>query len=64
MTISLNSSSDKLILSFIKIFFLSFFLFGTYFSVSSFFLTLCVGFYIVDETTTSPSLEGMALCRK
>lgn len=32
--------------------------------VSSFCLTLRVGFYTVGETTTSPSLEGVASCRR
>ena len=32
--------------------------------VSSFCLILCFNFYTVDETTTSPSLEGVASCRR
>ena len=32
--------------------------------VSSFCSTLRVGFYTVDETTTSPSPEGVASCRR
>ena len=32
--------------------------------MSSFHLTLCVGFYTVEETATSPSLEGVASCRR
>ena len=34
------------------------------YSVSSFCLTLCVGFYVVDETVPSRSFEGVALCRR
>lgn len=33
--------------------------FGTHSSVSSFFLTLCPGFYAADEAATPPSLEGV-----
>lgn len=36
-------------------FFLSF---GTYFSLSSFCLTLCVGLYVLDKMCTSSGLEG------
>ena len=42
-------------------------LFGTYFSSSLSFLILCVCLYVLDETsetTTSPSLKGVGLCRK
>ena len=50
-------------LHFIKIFFpLRFYLVLSF--VSSFCLTLHAGFYTVDETTTSPSLEGVAPCRR
>ena len=38
-------------------------LLGTYSSVSSLYLTFCVAFYALEETATSPSLEGVASCR-
>ena len=38
--------------------------FGTYFSVASFSVTLCVGFCVLDRTVTSPTLEGVILFRK
>ena len=37
---------------------------GTYSSLSSFCFTLCVSFYTVNKITTSPSLEGVASCRR
>ena len=43
-------------------FFLRFYLvllFEVYSSVSSFCLILCVGFYALDATVTTPSLEGV-----
>lgn len=62
MTITLKSLSGKLLISpSLKIFPLWFYLvlsFGTC-SLSSFCLTLGVGFYTADETTTSPGLEGV-----
>lgn len=54
------------VLWFLFPFFLSFVLFfdlEAYSSVSSFCLILCVYFYGLKETTTSPSLEGEDLCR-
>lgn len=42
---------------------LSFLLFGTYFSVSSFCLTVCVCFCVLGEIFISLSLDGVALCR-
>ena len=38
-------------------------LFETYSLVSSFSLTLCVGFCALDKTATSPSLDRGVLCR-
>lgn len=35
-----------------------------YSSVSSFCLTLCVYFFVFSSSATSPSLEGMFLCRR
>lgn len=37
---------------------------GTYPSDSPFCLTLCVSFYVLHRSATSPSLEGLAFCRK
>ena len=58
------SLSGKLLISIsLRFFFLRFlilfFLFGTYSFVSSFPLTLCFGFYALDKTAASLSLEGM-----
>lgn len=65
-TIILNSLSSKVLVSFFINFFpdiLSFSSFGTYFCVSSFCLTLCIGFNELVETTTSFSLDRLGLCR-
>lgn len=52
--------SSKLVISIFMFFFLRLLLsFGICFSVSSLCLTLCVCFYVLGKTTTSPSLEGM-----
>ena len=56
---------DSWYLQFIKIFFWGFCLilsFGTYSSVSSFCLTLCVCFHALGKTATPPRLEGVTLC--
>ena len=66
MTIILNSSSSRLFISTLLKPFLRFgliFLFGTYFSVSSFCLALCICFHILGKTAASLSLEGVVLCR-
>ena len=64
MTIMLTSLSGKLLISIHKVLlrFLSVLSFGTHSSVSSFCSTLC--FYVLDEAATSPSFEGVALCRR
>ena len=59
MVISLNCSSKLLV--FHK-FFPMFLLFRTYSFMSSFFLSLCVGFYVLDEAVLSPSPEGVVKC--
>ena len=49
-------------LSFVRFFFpwgLSCSFFGTYSSVSLFYLTVCVGFYALDETATSLNFKGL-----
>ena len=63
MTITLNSLSGKLLISISLRFFpeaLSCSFIWNIFLYFSFCLTFCVGFYIVDERTTSLSLKGMA----
>ena len=68
ITITLNSLSGR---SLISISFSSFFpealsvlLIGTYSSLSSFCLILCVCFYVFGKSAISPSLEGMVLFRR
>ena len=67
MTITLNSYVEDCLSPFCLALFLRFCFilsFGTYSFISSFFLTLCVCFYVLGRSAISPCLERVALCRR
>ena len=73
MTITLNSLSDRLLISvslkfFLLRFWFCFFIWNiflcSFFFFFSFCLILCIGFYELDKTATAPSFEGVDLCRR
>ena len=62
--ITFNSLSGKLIFLSLRFFWVLYSFLEHILSVSSFCLILCFNFYMVDETTTSSSPEGVASYRR
>ena len=63
-TLILNSLSGITHLHFIKAFFWGFIVFFSLEHIFLSFFTLCVGFYKLHKIPTSPSLAGVASCRR